>query len=96
LIVITGCAHPGIIDIVKQAKTLLSKEIFLVLGGFHLRDKNDAEIADIIQALQSLGVKYVGASHCTGDNAIRAFHNAFQGRAIRLGAGQVIRLETLE
>jgi 7,8-dihydropterin-6-yl-methyl-4-(beta-D-ribofuranosyl)aminobenzene 5'-phosphate synthase len=96
LIVITGCAHPGIVDIVKQAKTLLSKKIFLVMGGFHLRDKNDTEIADIIQNFQSLGVNYVGASHCTGDKAIKAFANTYKERAIDLGVGQVIRIDDLQ
>ncbi len=96
LIVITGCAHPGIVDIVKQAKTLFSKEIFLVLGGFHLRDKNETEIADIIQNFQTLGVNYVGALHCTGDKAIKAFHNTYKERALHPGVGQVIRVDALK
>ena len=36
LVVITGCAHPGIVDIVKKAKEVVKKDIDLVFGGFHL------------------------------------------------------------
>jgi len=35
LIIITGCAHPGIVNIVKRAKGLMKKDkVYLVLGGF--------------------------------------------------------------
>ena len=36
LIVLTGCAHPGSVEIVRQAKTY--GDIYLVMGGFHLAD----------------------------------------------------------
>jgi 7,8-dihydropterin-6-yl-methyl-4-(beta-D-ribofuranosyl)aminobenzene 5'-phosphate synthase len=36
LVVITGCAHPGIVNIVKRAKEMLKSDVYLVLGGFHL------------------------------------------------------------
>jgi len=36
LIIITGCAHPGIVNIVKRAKGLMKKDkVYLVLGGFY-------------------------------------------------------------
>ena len=35
-IVITGCAHPGILDIVHRARSLAKLDILLVMGGFHL------------------------------------------------------------
>ncbi len=36
LVVVTGCSHPGIVDIVKRAKEIGKKDIYLVVGGFHL------------------------------------------------------------
>ena len=35
-VVITGCAHPQILDIVRKLKTIIPKDIHLVFGGFHL------------------------------------------------------------
>jgi 7,8-dihydropterin-6-yl-methyl-4-(beta-D-ribofuranosyl)aminobenzene 5'-phosphate synthase len=56
LVVITGCAHPGIVNTVRRAKKLHHDEIYLVMGGFHLREKSQAELEDIIAELQRLGV----------------------------------------
>ncbi|MBN2093438.1 MBL fold metallo-hydrolase, partial [candidate division KSB1 bacterium] len=77
LVVLTGCAHPGIVHITEKAKTLFRKEIYLLIGGFHLNRKSDTELKQIIDALKHLGVKYVAPTHCTGDAAISAFKQAF-------------------
>ncbi|MBN2006148.1 MAG: MBL fold metallo-hydrolase [Anaerolineae bacterium] len=87
LVVITGCAHPGIVTMVRQAQPS-GDAIHLVMGGFHLRDANATQIAGTIAGLQALGVEQIAPSHCTGDAAIRAFADAF-GPAYRAGgAGQ--------
>jgi 7,8-dihydropterin-6-yl-methyl-4-(beta-D-ribofuranosyl)aminobenzene 5'-phosphate synthase len=57
LVAITGCAHPGIVNIVRQAKELRSGEVCLVLGGFHLGSASEATIADIVEDFQQLGVR---------------------------------------
>ena len=44
MVIITGCAHPGIVNIVKRAKEILDDDVLLVMGGFHLRSKNKEEI----------------------------------------------------
>ena len=51
------------------------KNIYLLMGGFHLGGRSDAEIGAIIQRLKELGVKRVAPSHCTGDNAIGIFRD---------------------
>ncbi len=74
LVVIAGCAHPDVADMVERARGYLSKDIYLLMGGVHLRATRDAEIRAIIRRLHALGVKKVAPSHCTGDNAIHLFH----------------------
>ncbi|GAF90446.1 unnamed protein product, partial [marine sediment metagenome] len=67
LIVITGCAHPGIVNIVKKAKELLTSEVYLVLGGFHLCWMNLSQVKRIIDGVKEEGVKKVAPSpifHC--------------------------------
>jgi 7,8-dihydropterin-6-yl-methyl-4-(beta-D-ribofuranosyl)aminobenzene 5'-phosphate synthase len=93
LVVITGCAHPGVDAMVRQAKNLFEKEIYLVLGGFHLGNATDARVNQIIQEFQRLGVKHVAPCHCTGDRAIGMFRNAYGEDFIRVGVGAVITLE---
>ena len=89
-VVITGCAHPGIVRIVEKARELIEAEIMLVMGGFHLKSNSEGEIGSIIYQLKELGVKNVGPSHCTGDTAIAAFERAFKERFIQLGTGNTI------
>lgn len=92
LVVLTGCAHPGIVSIVKRAKEILDKKIYLVLGGFHLLSKSEAELKKIIADFKELGVSKVGATHCTGDHAIELFKEAYGKNFIRLGVGKVIEI----
>jgi 7,8-dihydropterin-6-yl-methyl-4-(beta-D-ribofuranosyl)aminobenzene 5'-phosphate synthase len=93
LVVITGCAHPGVADMVQQAKTLYGNPVYLVMGGFHLRDKSAAEIEAIIAAFRQMGVEKVAPSHCTGDRAIEMFKAEYAENFIQGGVGSVIIIE---
>ena len=95
LIVITGCAHSGIVNIVKKAKALLGREVLLLLGGFHLVYNDTTEIDGVIGELKKEGVAYVSPTHCSGDLAIERFRDAFGERFIAGGAGSTIELGRL-
>jgi 7,8-dihydropterin-6-yl-methyl-4-(beta-D-ribofuranosyl)aminobenzene 5'-phosphate synthase len=90
LAVITGCSHPGIVEILERAKQVLDEEIFMVLGGFHLLRHSDDETAEIIEHLERLGVEKCGATHCTGDPQIAAFEDAFGENFVAMGTGRVL------
>jgi 7,8-dihydropterin-6-yl-methyl-4-(beta-D-ribofuranosyl)aminobenzene 5'-phosphate synthase len=92
LVVITGCAHPGIVGMVKRAKEVVNKDVHLVFGGFHLMNKSDAELKAIIGQFKDLGVQKVGATHCTGDRAIELFKQAYGENFIRMGVGKIIQI----
>jgi len=92
LVVITGCAHPGIVDIVMRAKEVIDKNIYLVFGGFHLMEKSEVEVKDIISQFKDLGVEKVGATHCTGERAIKLFKKAYGDNFIQMGVGKVIKI----
>ena len=92
LVVITGCAHPGIVSIIRRADHLFQEPLHLVMGGFHLRDKNRAELQQIIAEFKRLGVQQVAPSHCTGEEAIAAFQDAYGKDFIPSGAGKTFSL----
>lgn len=92
LVVITGCAHPKVADLAQRAREFLDKEIYLLMGGFHLAGSSDVEIRSIIERLQGLGTEKVAPSHCTGENAIRLFRSAWGDDFIDGGLGAVIEL----
>lgn len=89
LIVMTGCAHPGIVKAVTEAKRLFpDRPIALVMGGFHLVSATDAEIDRIIGAFRRLSVRKVAPSHCTGDRARARFQAEYGDDYIAGGAGR--------
>ena len=92
LVVITGCAHPGIVGIVRRVKELSDQPVFLAMGGFHLGSASDAELADIVADLRELEVGRVAPSHCTGDDAIAAFAEVYEDKFIRSGGGTIITI----
>jgi len=88
---LTGCAHPGIVNIVRTAKELTGDEVYFALGGFHLASKSEEEITRVISAMKGLGVRKVAPCHCSGDRARRLFKEAFREDYIEAGVGRVLR-----
>jgi 7,8-dihydropterin-6-yl-methyl-4-(beta-D-ribofuranosyl)aminobenzene 5'-phosphate synthase len=68
LVVVSGCAHAGIINTILYAKELTKTDsICAILGGFHLGGKEyEQGIDKTIEKLKELGPRLVAPSHCTG------------------------------
>jgi 7,8-dihydropterin-6-yl-methyl-4-(beta-D-ribofuranosyl)aminobenzene 5'-phosphate synthase len=87
LVVVTGCAHPGVVEMVRRAQQVGKGEVALVVGGFHLFGADRGRIAEVIGGLRALGVRRVAPCHCTGDLARRMFAEAFGDDFLPAGAG---------
>ena len=96
LILITGCSHPGIINIVNKAKALVKSDVLLVMGGFHLFATGKDEIEKIILSFRRSGVRFVGPCHCSGDNARALFKKEYGNNYINVGVGRVITMDDLK
>ncbi len=92
LVVITGCAHPGVLNIVQQAKKQLQGEVHLVLGGFHLSWTSSSKIQRIAEDMRREGVEKVAPCHCSGDPARTAFEELYGDDFIPAGVGSVIKV----
>ena len=90
LIVVTGCAHPGIVKILKETIEYFQKKIYLLVGGFHLFDKTLYEIENTVDEVNKLNIENISPSHCTGDEAIKLFQEKFKDRYIKSGSGKII------
>jgi 7,8-dihydropterin-6-yl-methyl-4-(beta-D-ribofuranosyl)aminobenzene 5'-phosphate synthase len=68
LIIITGCGHAGVINIIQHAQKLTGvQKIHAVVGGFHLSGKVfEKIIPDTVAALKEISPTYVMPGHCTG------------------------------
>jgi len=93
LVVITGCAHPGIVGIVKKAKEVVNGEVYLVMGGFHLGGASTKAVKDVIADFRRLGVQKVAPCHCTGDRAIGMFAAEYGEDFIEIGVGKGLEIE---
>jgi len=96
LVVITGCAHPGIVAMVERAESLAGDDVLLVLGGFHLVRAGEGEIGDVIAGLKNLGVRHAAPCHCSGDLAREMFGKEFGDRYIEAGVGRSLTAADLD
>ena len=87
---ITGCSHPGIVEILEKTKEILDEDIFMAFGGFHMLQYSDEETAAVVERVEDLGVKRCGAGHCTGEEQIAAFEAAYGDDFVPIGAGRVL------
>jgi 7,8-dihydropterin-6-yl-methyl-4-(beta-D-ribofuranosyl)aminobenzene 5'-phosphate synthase len=92
LVVVTGCAHPGVEQMVGRAVDLSRQPVILVIGGFHLGDASSQKVERVITRLKELDVQQVAPCHCTGDQAISAFKDSFGEGFIQVGVGKVITI----
>ena len=93
LIIVTGCSHQGIVNILKRAKKLFDRPIYLVFGGFHLGGMADAKVEAIIRDFKEIGVEKCGATHCTGDRPIELFKKAFGDNYVPMGTGRILEIK---
>ncbi len=67
LVIVLGCAHRGIINIIHHAQRLTGMEhVYLVVGGTHLFTASPQQLTRTVAALRDIGVDKLGVSHCTG------------------------------
>jgi 7,8-dihydropterin-6-yl-methyl-4-(beta-D-ribofuranosyl)aminobenzene 5'-phosphate synthase len=90
LVVVTGCAHPGIINVLERIKEKLpNRNFYLVMGGFHLVSATRSERDRVLEDFIELGVQKVSPCHCSGlfrEIAKREYKENY----IEGGVGQII------
>jgi 7,8-dihydropterin-6-yl-methyl-4-(beta-D-ribofuranosyl)aminobenzene 5'-phosphate synthase len=82
LVVLSGCAHSGIVNTVEYAREITGiSKVHVVMGGFHLAGPAfEPIIGDTIESMRRIGPDYVIPTHCTGRKAILAFEKAMPSR----------------
>lgn len=70
LLVLLGCSHPGVMNILNTIIKRTDKKIYGVLGGTHLIEADTNRINETINYFKDLNIKLIGVSHCTGEKAV--------------------------
>lgn len=94
LLLITGCAHRGIINTVRHVQKLTNGEyIHTIIGGTHLMVANQERVEKTARELKELGLQRLGVSHCTGFNASAALAKEFSDIFFLNNAGSQLTFE---
>ena len=87
IIVISGCSHSGIANIVYQASKQLNDNVYAVIGGFHMIKYDRKDIEETIRAFKDLGVEEIYVGHCTGFKAEKILSDAYKESFTKLYSG---------
>ncbi|MDD5660122.1 MAG: MBL fold metallo-hydrolase [Actinomycetota bacterium] len=92
LLIVTGCAHSGIVNILKKANELkLARKELVIIGGLHLLKFEKHDIDKIIGELKKYNIKMIVPSHCTGIDAFVQLKNNFGDKCLFGSAGKVFK-----
>lgn len=90
LVLLSGCAHPGIVTMVDEVNREFTKHVVRVIGGLHLLEQENRYVGLVIDQLKERGVTQVGAAHCTGFDPQVLFRQAFGDDFIDVRIGSEI------
>jgi len=93
LVVVSGCAHAGIINTIRYAQRITGvTDIYAVMGGFHLAGKEcESRIGQTVEQLKLLDPKLLAPSHCTGWRGIHTMAEALPHAFIWNSVGNIYR-----
>jgi 7,8-dihydropterin-6-yl-methyl-4-(beta-D-ribofuranosyl)aminobenzene 5'-phosphate synthase len=78
LVVILGCAHAGLVNVLNHVIAQTGEErVYAILGGTHLGFCSDAQLDQTIDALKNFKVEILAVSHCTGQRPIARIASEF-------------------
>ncbi|MBK8699320.1 MAG: MBL fold metallo-hydrolase [Saprospiraceae bacterium] len=93
-VLIVGCSHTGVENIVSQTLNTTHDIVDLLYGGFHLLPFDRDQTINIARVLKSTHmVKRVAPAHCTGHLAFKIFHDLYQEDYLFAGLGETITYE---
>ncbi len=93
LVIVTGCAHAGIVSIIEKAVKLTGVDrIAAVIGGFHLVDAEEKRIDNTVETLANMQDALIYTGHCTGLKAEARLLNRLDKRFRKLCSGLKIEL----
>jgi len=91
LIVVFGCAHSGVVNTLDYiSKSTGQNKIYAVIGGMHLVNASRIRIANTIEAFKKYEIQNIVPLHCTGQDAVENFKNAFGDKCLSLGTGEQV------
>jgi len=93
LVIISGCAHAGIINTINYARQISGiNEVYAVIGGFHLAFSNKDEIEKTVTAFEEYNIGCIAPLHCTGFLAQAEIYNKYPDNFLQVVVGATVLL----
>jgi 7,8-dihydropterin-6-yl-methyl-4-(beta-D-ribofuranosyl)aminobenzene 5'-phosphate synthase len=92
LVLVTGCAHPRLTQILDEVRGMFNSDIYMILGGFHLAGFTQSELQEIASKLRDIGIEKIAPCHCSGQDACSYLRERFPDGFLEMGVGQKVEL----
>ncbi len=88
LVVLSGCAHRGIVNTVSYVAEYFNENIYAVIGGTHLVSASENRLTKTVNELQKFDPNYLIFGHCNGFDALCRFKKEFKNKFQMLESGK--------
>lgn len=93
LFIMNSCCHGGADNIVKEVQTVFpGKQIYAILGGFHLYKTSKEKVCEFAERLRDLNVQKIYTGHCTGKGAFETLREILGERVEQMSCGMKIEV----
>jgi 7,8-dihydropterin-6-yl-methyl-4-(beta-D-ribofuranosyl)aminobenzene 5'-phosphate synthase len=92
LVVVVGCSHVGIVNILKTISERMNMPIYAVVGGTHLVDAEKGRVRKTIEMFREMKIQIVAVSHCTGEEGILMIQESMKKQFVHNNTGHVIEI----
>lgn len=93
LLIINSCCHGGAVNIIREVEASFpGKHVYGIIGGLHLFNKSDEEVAAVAKALKETGIEFICTGHCTKDRACEILKMELGSKIVQMHSGKVLTL----
>ncbi len=92
LLIILGCSHVGIVNILETIIERTGMPIYGIIGGTHLIEADGQRLNNTINFLKEKHINILGMSHCTGEYAVEKIKHEFKDKFVYNNTGNIIKI----
>jgi len=93
LVLVVGCSHVGIVNILEHVKRTVNIPVAAVLGGTHLVEADGERLTKTAETFKKYGIKTIAVSHCTGEAGMALLKKEFPKGFVLNNTGHVMLFE---
>jgi 7,8-dihydropterin-6-yl-methyl-4-(beta-D-ribofuranosyl)aminobenzene 5'-phosphate synthase len=92
LVIVVGCSHVGIVNILKTISERFDIPIYAVIGGTHLIEADEFRLQKTIDTLKEMKIQLIALSHCTGEEGIKYMRQVLKQQFLYNNTGNIIEI----